>query len=96
MTIQEQAWNIACDARNLFANGTRENSFTMYSFDKFSRLIICGMCEQMLSEGCTEDQIKEVLASKHVRWMLDGAEGQLIEIGYKLAQNYNMSREAKK
>ena len=70
-----------------------EGSFTMYSYGRFSNLIIHGIAQQMIDEGCSESQIKEVLSSKLVRWGLDSDEDIFIEYGKQFARKHKFSEQ---
>jgi hypothetical protein len=84
----------ACDLYNK-KPAEIEGSFTMYSHSRFASLMIHGIAEQLFDEGCTEKQVKEVLASKSVRWMLDKNEDELINFGKELAKEYELGAAAK-
>lgn len=88
---------IAYQACNLFEKKPKEidGSFTMYSYYRFSSLIIHGIAQQMIDEGCSEAQIKQVLASKSVRWGLDSDEDMFIEYGKQFARKHGFSEQYK-
>jgi len=91
------ASSIAYQACNLFDKNPKEieGSFTMYSHDRFASLIIAGIAEQMIKDGCGEAQIKMVLASKSIRWGLDAHEDELIQWGQKFARDCGFKDEYK-
>ncbi len=95
MTNNEKASNIAFLACELFPKAEskyfkeHEGTFTMYSYSRFSSLIIQGIAQQMLDNGCSEEQIKAILASKDIRWGLDADEDMLIEWGKNFAERHN-------
>ena len=91
------ASNIAYQACNLYDKKPKEieGSFTMYSHDRFASLIIKGIAEQMLEDGCSEAQIKEVLASKSIRWGLDAHEDDLIDWGKLFAKTLGFKDQYK-
>lgn len=66
-----------------------EDSFPMLTYNRFARLIITGMNIEMLSNGFSLDEVREVLRSKQLRWLLDREEDTLIELGRKWAKDFN-------
>jgi hypothetical protein len=91
--IEHIASSIAFEAVPLYpksaedVNKYEENrAFTMYSYERFSSLIIQGIAQEMLSQGRSVDDVKWVLQSKHIRWGLDSMEDQFIELGKEFAR----------
>lgn len=97
MNNEDKASNIAYQACNMYNKKPAEieGSFTMYSHDRFSSLIIQGIAKELLNQGCTEDQVKYALAHKAIRWMLDGEEETLMQFGAELAKEHNLADVAK-
>lgn len=89
--------HIAYQACNMFNKKPAEikGAFSMYSHDRFSSLIIQGIAKSLIEQGCTEEQVKWVLAHKAIRRMLDGEEDTLIEFGAQLAKEHALVDVAK-
>lgn len=96
MNHEEIASEIAGAAHQLWQEHPHkdmyEHPFTMYSYNRFTRLILQGIALQMLEQGSTEEHIRDVLASKHIRWMLDKEEMFLVRIGRNLAKENELAR----
>lgn len=82
-----KADNLSVKAKPLFPLDV-EGSFTMYSFDTISYLVIKGIALNLFERGFSEEEVKAVLQSKQIRWMLDGVGEELIGVGYKLAEKH--------
>lgn len=95
MTIS--ASEIAFQACELFPKDKSkiDGAFTMYSYSRFSSCVILGIAQQMIDDGCSEAQIKEVLASKLIRWGLDADEDKFVEYGKQFARDHNFKEEFK-
>ena len=57
----------------------------MYSFDRPAFCFWNGFANGLRRDGWTEDQIKNTLQSKDVRWMLDGYDQEIDDFGEKFA-----------
>jgi hypothetical protein len=61
----------------------------MYSFTRPACAFWQGLANGLAEQGKTEEQIKEILQSKHMRWLFDGQASEQIEaLGTEIALRY--------
>jgi len=60
----------------------------MYSFNAPSANFWHGVAYYLHKSGKTDDQIKDILASKHARWMMDAYSDEIAKLGQSIARKY--------
>lgn len=65
-----------------------DNDMPMYSFERAANNYWNGVCNYLRSRGCTDAEIAETLAHKHMRWMLDNHDDDIALLGYQTAKDY--------
>ncbi len=60
----------------------------MYSYERPAWLYFNGVANALRAQGWNDEQIKERLASKDMRWMLDAWEQEVEHLGFAHAERY--------
>ena len=66
---------------------------TMYSYERPARIFWRGFIEGLANKGWTEQEIIEWLESKAARWMLDGMDTELFDLGFTTAKDQEKLEE---
>ena len=59
-----------------------------YSYDGPSAGFWHGVAYYLHEQGKSDKEIRDIIASKDARWLLDNYGGQISELGYDLAKKY--------
>jgi hypothetical protein len=62
----------------------------MYSFSRVAYEFWNGFANGLLDRGLTEDEVKDELQSKGVRWLLDQHGDNLESLGRRMARTYEL------
>jgi len=60
----------------------------MYSFERISHMFWNGFANAIGAEGYNLDQIKDILQSKMMRWLLDSEDGKVEAFGKSMGQEF--------
>lgn len=65
-----------------------EELTTMYAFNSPANSFWHGVAYYLHALGASDEQIREIMASKHARWMMDGYDDKIAELGEEIAGEY--------
>ena len=63
-----------------------DSEWPMYSYERPAYTFWNGFANGLKKQGFTDKEIGEWLMSKQARWMLDGKEHELSDLGFELSQ----------
>lgn len=91
MSIEQRVSTIVWDAYQMYSgkpNTAAENPFPMYSYDNPTPAFWRGFIRQLCKDGLEDEQIVNLLQSKHMRWMFDSDSAQIEKLGESMAQGF--------
>lgn len=67
---------------------TKVSELGMYSYDRVAWTYWNAFANALVERGYTEAQAMEILKSKHMRWMLDGADDKIERLAERMVADY--------
>ena len=90
MTKRIENMDITGKIGPLYPQKGQDIEWPMYSFDRAAYLFWNGFAKGLAERGLSQNQIKNELQSKGVRWLMDQQEGRLEELGRLMAKDYEI------
>jgi len=92
MSIENRVENIVWDAYQMYSGKPNEGAgspFPMYSHNNPTPIFWRGFVRQLMVDGASDEQVIQLLQSKHMRWMFDSDSDKIEEIAEQMAKNYS-------
>lgn len=91
MNIEKRVEEIVYSAYQMYSgkpNEHTETPFPMYSYNNPANAFWRGFVRKLMVDGLTDEQVQDLLQSKHMRWMFDADSDKVEELGEQMAEGY--------
>lgn len=91
MSIENRVEEIVYSAYQMYSGKPNEHAdkpFAMYSHNNPTNAFWSGFVRKLMKDGLTDEQVQNLLQSKHMRWMFDADSDKIEDLGEQMAQGY--------